>query len=257
MSQSKSSYGARAPKGSENKHCQPKKNAAERKSGDGSQTAAEPEPACQCRYVDEWEWVEIPYTAALAASYNACKWDECFIDGPPDVDSVETVIRSRRYPTVFHSVGHPTRDRENVESVWNHPFESADLDESKTESESVESITELCVGDGVAWDCLETPLVVIERNEANGVVLKGPFGGEYQLRARLSSCRVAVASKVSSELPTTTTDQNQRRSKQWSLLDASTAVSGGRARIRGARAVCDRHTNRYILGGSSERQSQD
>jgi hypothetical protein len=193
MSQSKSSYGARAPKGSENEHCHPKKNAAARESGDGSQTAAEPEPACQCRYVDEWEWVEIPYTAALAASYNACKWDECFADGPPDVDSVETVIRSRRYPTVFHSVDHqPTRDRENVESVWNHPFESADLDESKTESESVESITELCVGDGVAWDCLETPLVVIERNEANGVVLKGPAGGEYQLRARYDGALVVM-----------------------------------------------------------------
>lgn len=185
MSQSKSVYWVQNPKANGKRQRQPT-NAA----GDSSRSNSEPEPACRSRCVPDREWVEIPYTAALTNSYTPCGWDECYPAGAPDPDETETVIRSRRYPTVFHRVkpDGPAVHESTAEPTNVHPFAGAN---PAGERESIESITELRAGDGVTWDCLETPVVVIEQSETSGVLVSGPSGGEYQLHTRYGGAVVA------------------------------------------------------------------
>ena len=188
MSQSKSAYETQNPKGNGQRHCQ-----QQRQSSTETGTDPSPEPACRSRYVDDWEWIEIPCTTALTASYTPCEWDECFGDGPPDVDELETVVRSRRYPSVFHRCHtdhstHESDDPATEDGLTNtHPVFETNASEKR---EPVESITDLHEGDGVTWTALGTSLAVVERTESAGIRLEGPAGGEYELRKRYDEALV-------------------------------------------------------------------
>ena len=178
MSQSKPSYGVRTPKSSENEHCQSQNtNAAERESGEA------PEPACWRRRVDDWQWYEAEFIAAFAEMYSPCP--ECFSDGPPDVDELESVVRSRSYPSSYHRVFDPARadsDAETETTTMSSRFENLTIETQRV----ITDITELEEGDGVLWKGQSTPLTVVDSTVDTGgtVRLRGPNGGEYRVTNR-------------------------------------------------------------------------
>jgi hypothetical protein len=188
MSQSKSAYGTQNPKGTGKRQCQ-----QHRQSSTEAGTEPSPEPACRSRHVSDWEWIEIPCTAALTASYTPCEWDDCFGDSPPDANEIETVVRSRRYPSVYHRCysdttdHHSTRERDDPTDeegpADTHPVFETHANAAQ-KRESIESVTNLCEGDGVTWNALETSLVVVEKTDSANYRLEGPAGGEYELRKR-------------------------------------------------------------------------
>lgn len=198
MSQSKSSYGVSTPKDTGRKQRKPQSTPESASASEGSEAKTKPVPACRCKSVNDWEWVETPYTDALADTYSPCEWGDCYPNGPPDPDETETVVRSRRYPSVIHRVEHQSveadantdANNESEESAWDHPFRAGDL--GGNESVPVESVAEVRVGDGVAWDCIEIPLLVVGHHETCGMVVKGPSGGEYQLRTRYDGRAVVM-----------------------------------------------------------------
>jgi hypothetical protein len=188
MSKSKFSYGVRERKGTARAHSR----RPDTSDGENS-TETGPEPACRSRYVDEWNWREIPYNDRLLSSYRVCEWSECFGGSPPDTSEIETVIRSQRAPTVIHRPHEPDTDTHTDthshdatdETHDEHTDESAFRIESLEDYQPITAVAELQIGDGVIWGPLETPKVVIERNdESSAVTLKGPAGGEFVLRER-------------------------------------------------------------------------
>ncbi|EMA47766.1 hypothetical protein [Halococcus salifodinae] len=46
---------------------------------------------------------------------------------------------------------------------------------------------QLSEGSGVTWPALDTPMIVAETREATEETLRGPDGGEYELRERYDS----------------------------------------------------------------------
>jgi hypothetical protein len=164
---------------------------------DGESDSA-PEPACRSRHVEDWNWREIPYSDRVLASYRLCEWPECFGDGPPDA-TTETVIRSRRAPTVIHrphesdTHSHEATDESyscgHNEHTDTRAFEA---EVNPADYQPVTAVAELRLGDGVIWEALETPKEVIKRNdESSAVTLEGPAGGEFVLRERYDSGLVA------------------------------------------------------------------
>src|SRR5699024_72912 len=142
MSQSKPSYGPARPKGiaRERRHQQPANT-------DGAAEAAT-EPACWRHSASDWEWHEVQFTAAYAEIHDPCT--ECFPDGPPELRTLETVVRSCSYPVKYH------RPREAAETTPSEPSCEANGRKSEIEpqfgheaidtSESINSITELQKG---------------------------------------------------------------------------------------------------------------
>lgn len=189
MSQSNPFYGAEGPKDSARAHRRRPDTPAE--TDDSEPT---PQPACRSRHVEKWDWHAIPYTDRVLASYRLCEWPECFGDGPPDASTTETVIRSQRAPTVIHRPHEPdtysqATDKSHGHGYDQHPDARArEIETRPADYESVTAVAELRLGDGVIWETLDTPKVVIERNdESPAVTLEGPAGGEFVLRERYDS----------------------------------------------------------------------
>jgi hypothetical protein len=183
MSQSKSSYGAKSPKGTENEYCQHQNTSVAKAN---ARAESVPEPACWRRRVDDWNWHETEFNAAFAGMYGSCP--DCFDGGPPDVDEIERVVRSCSYPTTYHRVNSETDTREQQRERMNNG------EETETTAvvprfdirEEICDITDLHEGDGVVWEGKSTPLLVLESTtEADGVVMsRGPNGGEYRIEGR-------------------------------------------------------------------------
>jgi hypothetical protein len=191
MSQSKHSYGVEDPKDSARTHRRRPDRSAE--TGDSGPA---PQPACRSRHVEKWDWRAIPYTDRVLASYRLCEWPECFGDDPPDA-TTETVIRSQRAPTVIHRPHEPdTHSHEATDESHGHDehtdARAFEIEGSLEDYQSVTTVAELRLGDGVIWESLDTPKVVIERNdESPAVTLEGPAGGEFVLRERYDCTLVA------------------------------------------------------------------
>lgn len=135
-------------------------------------------PACPMGNVDSLEWRETPYTASLVEFHPPCSSPECFPQEAPDPSSLDVVIRSRHYPTVFHR---PRSDCADEVSSNDSTDRFAD-----SEPESLTSITELSLGDGVVWGASKLPLIVEETTSdpSGEITLRGPDGGEYFLEGR-------------------------------------------------------------------------
>jgi hypothetical protein len=176
MSQSKASYGVNTPKDSARSRRVEHDDQPEEA---GDQPV---EPACRTREVgrgiDRREWREIPYSERILAFYEPCEWDECYPDGPPDVEEVATVVRSCHSPTVFHRSRHETENSQT----------DAVADPHST-GVSITTLTDLTEGECVVWDKQSTPRRVIETaTGSDGTVrLRGPSGGEYTVEARPGS----------------------------------------------------------------------
>lgn len=179
MSQSNLSYKTERPKGiaREHRHQQPNTDETAK---------AATEPACWRHSASDWKWHEVQFTAAYAAIHDPCS--ECFPDGPPEVCTLETVVRSCSYPVKYH------RPRDTDRTTSPEPLHEVNGRESGTRpqfgeeatSKSLSGITELQEGDGVLWDGQSTPLVVTEpaTTPDGKVALVGPNGGEYQIEGR-------------------------------------------------------------------------
>lgn len=186
MSQSKPAYGAERPKGIayEHRH-QPEKT--------DDTPEAVTEPACWRHSASDWEWHEVPYTAAYAAIHEPCS--DCFSDKPPAVSTLETVVRSCSYPVKYHR----PRDADETDSSDTSRETNGGKSENNPQpgneatdaSVSVNSITELQKGDGVLWQNQSTPLVVAEpaTTPDGTVALVGPNGGEYRIEGRPTATR--------------------------------------------------------------------
>jgi hypothetical protein len=180
MSQSKPSYGVSTPKGTENEYCQHQNTSVAK---ENARAESEPEPACWRRRVDDWEWHETEFNAAFAGMYGSCP--DCFDGGPPDVDELETVVRSCSYPSSYHRVFDPVHadsDAETGTATGSSRFENATIEAQRV----ITDITKFEEGDGVLWKGQSTPLTVVDSaTEASGTVrLRGPNGGEYQVTNR-------------------------------------------------------------------------
>lgn len=183
MSLSNSNSGPQSLEDTENKHRQHQQTSAKK----NSQSERDPEPACWRRRVDDWSWHVTEFNAAFSGMYGPCP--DCFADGSPDVNEIERVVRSCSYPTTYHRIGDPARadseEETGTATVATQFVTDADA------GESIESVTELEEGDGVLWDGLSTPAVVIEATtEPKGMGrLRGLGGGEYTVEGRPSQTR--------------------------------------------------------------------
>ncbi|EMA55986.1 hypothetical protein C451_04531 [Halococcus thailandensis JCM 13552] len=127
------------------------------------------------------------YDGRTRTFYDACEWSECYPDGPPDENEIETVVRSCRKPTTYHR---PRDDSELCEHETDAPETSTnDTRISQDAIEligSISSLTDLEEGQRVIWPNREQPLRVTKTTgKPDGMVgLQGPIGGEYQVEGR-------------------------------------------------------------------------
>jgi hypothetical protein len=187
MSQSKTSYGVKSPKGTARSRHAQHINQSETTS---SETI---EPACRSRSVgravERREWREMPYDGRARAFFEPCGWPECFPDGKPSEDEVETVVRSCGKPTTYHR---PRNNKAGCEARTHDEPPETSANSTRISQESIEpvgtidTLTELREGQQVIWKTRPTPLRVTEATtEADGTIhLLGPDGGEYTIEGR-------------------------------------------------------------------------
>ena len=183
MSQSNSKSGPQSPKDSAR---------AQRRRPDtsGEATNDEPEPACRSRVngrsADQREWCDKPFTDGIREFYQSCEWSECFPDGPPDVDGIETIVRSARKPTVYH------RPRETTNTGnTDHDDAGGQLKEAaQPVREPISAITELREGENIVWNGKTTPVEIVETTiDPSGTVLLAGSNSKYRLEGRPECAR--------------------------------------------------------------------
>lgn len=182
MSQSKHSYGVQDPKDSARA-----RNGQHDSSRGETATHSATEPACRSRAVghsvENREWREVAYNERRLVSYEPCAWPECFPDGPPDADDIETVVRSTHQPTKYHRPRTTATDAQSRKST--HEGQAV------VEHEVVGAITDLCEGERVVWEGQRWTMRVVEgTTDPDGVVfLTGSNGGEYRIEGRPNAAR--------------------------------------------------------------------
>jgi hypothetical protein len=177
MSQSKQSYGVETPKDSART-----RRERQNTNPDAESTETQVEPACRSRALghsaEKRDWREIAYNERRLVSYRPCSWPECFPDGPPDADEIETVIRSTHQPTVYHRPRTTATDAQSCESKHDG--------QAGVAHEAVGAITELREGERVIWEGQRWSMYVDESTaKPDGVVrLVGSDGGNYRIEGR-------------------------------------------------------------------------
>ena len=171
MSQSNSAFGTQDPKGTARE-----RRRRQEPTANTDETA--PEPACWRHNVSDTEWHEPPFTAAYREIHDPCS--DCFPNGPPGVEDLETVVRSRSHPTAYH------RPRDATPDTRHDPPETKGEESEIEVHEAISSVTDLKQGDGVLWQGQSTPMLVVEiaAKPDGSVRIRGPGGGNYQIEGR-------------------------------------------------------------------------
>lgn len=184
MAQSTPQYETERPKATAHAHRQRQESTAEA----DTDTAPGPEPACRSRFVGhsvtEREWHEIPYTERLLSVYQPCSWPACYPDGPPDPTDVQNVVRSCHYASTFHRP-HETGPAGDSSQNDDRPSGTCSVVRAIA-GDSIDSIVELCEGDGVIWNGRAAPMLVVgaTTDPSQAARLVGFQGGEYRVRER-------------------------------------------------------------------------